>query len=83
MESLARKLPPQNSLPPFIKQRMIELGLFPSISFLSREMAMPAVTIGKYMRGQRSIPIPVLLNLSEILCTSLDELVRKVPEFLN
>jgi transcriptional regulator with XRE-family HTH domain len=84
MNTLAsRKYGPEATMPPFIKQRMKELGQFPGVSHLARQLEMNTGTLGKYMRGERSVPISVLINLAATLKISLDDLVKNVPEFID
>jgi len=48
-----------------------------SVAELSRRSGIEYVTLGRYLRGERAIPVPVLYRLAEAIGTTVGKLITE------
>lgn len=63
------------NLPPFIVDRMIGLGMRPTLRQLAEGAGVPKNTLGPNLHGQKAMKLETAVKLAEFLQLDLTELV--------
>jgi hypothetical protein len=78
VENAVRKSIPGRdaNLPPFIVERMEQLGVRPTLTHLALGVGVPKATLGRNLSGSQAMRLETAIKLADFLRCNLNELVQ-------